>query len=152
MVVQRSLEVATESRPAKAPEAVTTCAHETASDLTGLPTDVFWSGAPLDFDLSHVRDRFRVDRRVLVKGNADDILDYVDPGELIERWPRIFHPSCLLQPWEGWRRSMDRQLTTLTHPQNQGALVVAGVVGALDRGVAAQHRADVRLGFNLEKS
>ena len=152
MVVQLSLEVGTESRPTKAPEALTRGTYETAPDLIGLPRDVFWSGAPLDFDLVRLRERVRVGERVLIKGNADDVLHFDDPGEPIEWWPRMVDPSCLLQSREAWRRSGHRELTTFSSTQNQGALMVASEMGAHDTVVAAQHLTAERLDFNLETS
>lgn len=152
MVVQRSLEVGTESRLAEVPRALTTGAYERAPYPVGLPTEVFWSGARLNLDPLRLRDRVRVGERVLTKENTDDVLHFDDPGEPIEWWPPIFDPTCLLHHCEARGRSGHRELTTLSSPQYQGTSVVANVVGARDPGLVAQHLADVRLGFNLEKS
>jgi hypothetical protein len=152
MVVQRSLEVETESQTAKAPKALTTGTYETAPDFIRLRTDVFWSGALRNIDLVRLRDRVRVDERFLINGNADDVLHFDDLGEPIEWWPPIIDPSGLLEPWVAWGRSGRRELTTLSNTKNQGAFVAASVTGAQDTGVFAQHLARVSLGCSLETS
>jgi hypothetical protein len=49
-----------------------------------LPNHIFWSGDPLDFDLSNLRDRVRVYELVITEENSDDIRFFVDPVELVK--------------------------------------------------------------------
>jgi hypothetical protein len=102
MVVQRSLHVGPESRPVEIPDDLLTSSCEKATGVIRLPNHVFWSGTPLEFDLSKLRDRVRVYELVITEGNSDDIRYYVDPRELIELWPRLFLPTYVRRPWEAW--------------------------------------------------
>jgi hypothetical protein len=152
MVVQRSLHVETEPRPANTREAPTTYTYQTASDLIGLSIDVPWSDAPRDHDQARVRDRVRVDERVLMKANTDDLPHGVDPDELIESSPRIVHRSFLRRPWNAWRHARHQKLAMLTRLARQVTLVAAGEVSAQDMGVAAPHSTEACHRLNRDES
>jgi hypothetical protein len=107
MVNQRSVHVGPESRPVEIPDDLFTGDFVKASCVIHLPNHIFWSGEPLDFDLSNLRDRVRVYELVLTEGNSDDIRFYVNPEELVKLWPRIFLPTYVRRPWEAWLRSQD---------------------------------------------
>lgn len=105
MVIQRSIHVGPDSRPVEIPDNLFTGDFKKASGIIRLPNHIFWSGDPLDFDLTILRDRVRVYELVLTEGNSDDIRFYVVPDELVKLWPRIFLPTYVRRPWEAWLRS-----------------------------------------------
>ena len=104
MVIPRSTRIGPESRPVDIPDDLLTGNVTKASGIVRLPNHIFWSGDPLDFDLSNLQDRVRVYELVLTEGNGDDIRFYVDPEELVNLWPRLFLPTYVQRPWEAWLR------------------------------------------------
>lgn len=65
-----------------------------------LPSHLYWSGPPLEYDLSNRRDRARVYEIVLREGVPNDLMKYIDGAFLIDLWDDLVLPRVLRAAWE----------------------------------------------------
>jgi hypothetical protein len=73
--------------------------------LTGvvrLPLQVYASGQgpARRFDMSNEAERIEMYEIVLTDGTAEDVCRYVNRGELLRLWPRLWLPPYVRQVWE----------------------------------------------------
>jgi transcriptional regulator with XRE-family HTH domain len=65
-----------------------------------LPSHLWWSGAPVAFDLAVRPDRLRAYEIVLREGAPTDIVGVVDGVLLCEAWPDLVVPAEVRRNWQ----------------------------------------------------
>lgn len=87
-------------RPLVVPDRLPKLDSRPALRRTRLPHHLAWSSPDREYDLSDRKDRARVYRTVLIEGNDDDILEFVDGALLADLWDELDLPVATKSAWQ----------------------------------------------------
>jgi len=76
--------------------------HGGLTGEVGLPTRLFWSGPDpraVRWDLSDPDRRRDLYEIVLVEGTLDDVIELVNPDELVRLWDEMYLPRWVRTAW-----------------------------------------------------
>lgn len=90
--------------PARIPAGLLDRSRPKASGLVRLPPHVAWS-PPFEYDLADRRQRLDAYQVVMTEGRDEDVLWFVDVGEVVAMWTDLVLSPHIRAPWERWLRA-----------------------------------------------
>ena len=90
--------------PAKIPEDLSDRTRPKASGVVRLPGHVAWS-PPYEYDLADRRQRLDAYAVVMTEGRDEDVLWFIDVGEVVAMWDDLHLSPHIRAPWERWLRA-----------------------------------------------
>jgi len=74
------------------------------SGIQRIPIHLWWSSANSDFDFGNESTRLFIYEQILQQGMASDVVDWVQPTELLRFWDQIFVTAAVHDVWGPWAK------------------------------------------------
>ncbi len=75
------------------------------SGIRRVPIHIWWSGERSDFDMGEEDTRVFVYEQVLHQGRGIDVLEWIQPRELVRLWDKMFATAQMNDVWDPWIRA-----------------------------------------------